>query len=261
MYDTCLSHNELPNLEREGCTMTPFLFSFFTFCSTFLGGLFGIKHKDRLHLVISFTVGVLMGVTFFDIIPEMFSIASEYSLNITHGLVAIIVGFFVIHILEKAVLIHSVHEEMYEKHKHPFVGLVGASGLAFHSLLDGVGIGLGFHINVQMGILISLAVIAHDFCDGLNTVSIMLLHKNTLQKTFICLLVVAIAPVLGVLLTYFISLPDNALMIYLGFFAGFLLYIGASDLLPEAHSKHSSWLQIGLSLAGVMFIFTVTRFL
>ena len=47
---------------------------------------------------------------------------------------------------------------------------------------------------------------------------------------------------------------------YLGFFAGFLLYIGASDLLPEAHSKHSSIKVIALTLLGVIFIFVVTRF-
>ena len=106
----------------------------------------------------------------------------------------------------------------------------------------------------------ALAVIAHDFSDGLNTVTLMLSHKNTTKKAAILLLVDATTPILGVLSTFLFSIPSNILILYLGFFAGFLLYIGASDLLPEAHSQHSSYKMIGLTVIGVLFIFLVTRF-
>jgi len=52
----------------------------------------------------------------------------------------------------------------------------------------------------------------------------------------------------------------HKLHLIMGFFAGFLLYIGASDILPEAHSKQSSFKIIGLTLLGVIFIFIITRF-
>jgi zinc and cadmium transporter len=70
-----------------------------------------------------------------------------------------------------------------------------------------------------------------------------------------------LAPVLGVLVTLFITIPDNWLAIYLGFFAGFLLYIGASEILPEAHSKHSSYQTIAWTIFGATFMFVVTRFI
>jgi ZIP family zinc transporter len=54
-------------------------------------------------------------------------------------------------------------------------------------------------------------------------------------------------------------LPDNLLVIYLGFFAGFLLYISTSEILPEAHSKHSSYLTILLTILGLLTMFLVTR--
>jgi zinc and cadmium transporter len=73
------------------------------------------------------------------------------------------------------------------------------------------------------------------------------------------LLIDALAPVLGVISTLFFTVPENILLIYLGFFAGFLLYIGASDILPEAHSQHSSYKTILMTILGVLFIFTVTR--
>jgi zinc transporter ZupT len=239
--------------------MISLLLAFGTFLSTFSGGLFGIRYRGKLHLIISFTAGVLLGVTFFDIIPEIFSTTTEHHLDLTPPLIAIVVGFLAIHILEKLAVIHSPHEAEYAEHRHPLVGYIGASGLAFHSFLDGVGIGLGFQVSTSVGAVIALAVIAHDFSDGLNTVSLMLLNKNTVRKALRLLLIDAIAPIIGVLATFLFAIPVNFLVLYLGFFAGFLLYIGASDLLPEAHSRQSSYSLILLTIAGIVLIFFVTR--
>lgn len=238
----------------------PLVFAFGTFISTLCGGLFGLKNRQRLHDIISFTAGVLIAVAFFDIIPEMFSIATEHGFDVSNGLIAVVIGFLLIHILEKTAVIHGAHEEEYATHRHPVVGRISAAGLSFHSFLDGVGIGLGFHVNAHVGALVALAVIAHDFSDGLNTVSLMLINKNTQRSAVGFLILDAVTPLLGVLVTYLIAVPEQILMLYLGFFAGFLLYIGASDLLPEAHSEHSSWKLIALTLCGVLFIFIVTRF-
>jgi zinc and cadmium transporter len=67
-------------------------------------------------------------------------------------------------------------------------------------------------------------------------------------------------PILGVLVTNVFTFSEESLAIYLGFFAGFLLYIGASDILPQAHSKGSSRATIGLTVLGTVFMFVVTRF-
>lgn len=242
--------------------MEVILFSFLTFVSTTLGGFFALKNKHKLHFIMSFTAGVLIAVCFFDILPELFSIISVNKLDPTPALIALVTGFLAIHILEKVAVIHAGHEEEYavHDHKHPTVGVIGATGLTFHSLLDGVGIGLGFHVSPHVGLLIALAVIAHDFSDGLNAVTLMLVNKNTTRKAVMFLLLDAIAPIVGALATYIIVIPSSILHLYLGFFAGFLLYIGASDLLPEAHSKHSSWKMLSLTVFGAVFIFIITRF-
>jgi ZIP family zinc transporter len=239
--------------------MEAILFSFLTFFSTLGGGWFGLQQRERLHYIASFTVGVLLGVCFFDILPEGFRIATSIGTEPTPMLVCLVTGFLVFHVLEKAILIHHSHEEQYADHKHPSVGLFGAFGLAFHSYLDGVGIGVGFHVSPRVGLSIAIAVIAHDFSDGLNTVTLMLTHKNTTRKTIALLLIDASTPVVGVLSTHLFHFPESWVVLYLGFFAGFLLYIGASDLLPEAHSKHSTWPMIGLTVLGATFIFLVTR--
>lgn len=236
------------------------IFTILTFFSTLLGGLAGLKFQDKLHLILGFTAGVLLGVVSFDIFPEIIDLIHENNIPTIQPMLALVGGFLIFHIFEKVLLIHKEDEEMYGKHKHPTVGVASALALSGHSFLDGVGIGLGFQVSSMVGILVAVAVIAHDFSDGLNTVSLTLVHKNPNKKALKLLFVDAIAPVLGAISTLFFKVPENILVLYLGFFAGFLLYIGASDILPEAHHRHSSIKTILMTLLGVIFIFTITRF-
>lgn len=235
------------------------VFAFLAFVSTLIGGMVGIKYHDRLHLILGFTAGVLLGVVSFDIFPEIFILVTNLGIPPIQPMIALVAGFLIFHILEKTLLIHHAHEDSYGQHKHPSVGAASALALIGHSFLDGVGIGLGFQISSAAGILVAIAVISHDFSDGLNTVSLALAHKNTPKRAFLFLIFDCLAPILGALSTKLFSIPDHLLVTYLGFFAGFLLYIGASDILPEAHSQHSSWKTILMTILGTAFIFAVTR--
>lgn len=237
------------------------LLSLATFVSTSLGGLFTIRQKDRLHRIMGFTAGVLIGVVFFDIFPEIIEQIGARGFGSTGVMVALVLGFLAFHILEKTIVIHHAHEDEYEHHEHPHVGVLGALSLAGHSFMDGVGIGLGFQVSPAVGLFVALAVITHDFTDGMNTVTLLLFHKNSIARARAFLLLDASAPILGAAATFFFRFPPDFLLLYLGFFAGFLLYIGASDILPEAHSKHSSFGTILLTVAGVSLIFVVTRFI
>jgi ZIP family zinc transporter len=240
--------------------MLPVLLALTTFASTLLGGLTALRHKDSLHRFLGYTAGVLVGVVAFDLLPEIFNAIAHTSMTATWPMIALVVGFLLFHTLEKSILIHHSQEAEYEVHHHPQVGIVSALALIGHSFLDGVGIGLGFQAGNAVGITVALAVIAHDFTDGLNTVNLLLLNKNRPRRAFIFLLADAFAPVVGAASTLLFTIPDKALPIYLGFFAGFLLYIGASEILPEAHSKHSSYKTIVATVFGAAFIFVVTRF-
>lgn len=240
--------------------MIAVLLSFATFLSTLCGGLFGLKNQDRLHRLLGYTAGVLLGVVAFDLLPEIFNTLHTQNLSATGPMVALVAGFLLLHIIEKSILIHHSNEADYPVHKHPDVGVASALALIGHSFLDGVGIGLGFQVGNSVGLAVAIAVIAHDFTDGLNTVNLLLVNQNRSRRAIGFLLADALAPVLGVLATLLFTVSDAALTIYLGFFAGFLLYIGASEILPEAHSKHSSYGTIGLTILGAAFMFAVTRF-
>lgn len=241
--------------------MTALLFSILTFFSTFCGGLFALRNRDRLHLILGFTAGVLLGVISFEIFPEIINQINATGIDSVYVMVALVVGFLLFHILEKSIVIHHAHEHEYASHHHPDVGILSALALSGHSFMDGVGIGLGFQINPKVGFVVALAVIAHDFSDGINTVSLMLVNNNTKMKALALLGIDALAPVLGVLFTLVFTVSSTALVLYLGFFAGFLLYIGASDILPEAHSEHSSAFTIFMTIFGVLFMFIASRFI
>ncbi|MDD2823208.1 MAG: ZIP family metal transporter [Candidatus Daviesbacteria bacterium] len=237
----------------------PIVFALLTFISTLLGGFVGLKYRDKLHIILGYTAGVLLAVVAFEILPEIITLVGENHVDPIIPMIALVIGFLIFHILEKMLLIHHAQEEEYGHHKHPTVGILSALALSGHSFLDGIGIGLGFQISPEIGILITIAVISHDFTDGLNTVTLALINKNSSKKAFLLLLLDAIAPVLGFFASSFFSFPGNILVIYLGFFAGFLLYIGASEILPEAHSQHSSIGTILMTILGVISIFLVTR--
>lgn len=240
--------------------MVPLLLALATFCSTLLGGVVGLRNRDNLHRFLGYTAGVLLGVVAFDLLPEIFTLLQAHHAVPTAAMVALVCGFLLFHVIEKSILIHHAQEQDYDVHYHPDVGVASALALSGHSFLDGVGIGLGFQAGTVVGVAVAIAVIAHDFSDGLNTVNLMIVNRNRSRRAFAFLLLDAVAPVLGVLSTHLLHVSDAALVLYLGFFAGFLLYIGASEILPEAHSKHSSYQTIALTIVGALFMFVVTRF-
>ena len=147
-----------------------FIFIFATFVATMIGGLVGLRYKDNMHTLLGFTAGVLLAVVALDILPEIFELVGQSGIDIKVPMIALVCGFLVFHIGEKLLLIHHSHEDHYGDHTHPVVGKFSAFALAGHSFLDGLGIALGFQISTEIGIAVAIAVLAHDFSDGLNTV-------------------------------------------------------------------------------------------
>ncbi len=213
----------------------PVLFASFTLVSTGLGGLAAIRLRDRLHLLLGFSSGAVLAVALFDILPEIFSFDRGASYM---PLVA--VGFLFFFALERYTALHGAREHLHEQEAHEQeLGAISAAGLAMHSFLDGVAIGIGFQTSSAMGLLIALGVIAHDFSDGLNTVTVVLAHQNPLRRAVFWLVIDMLTPVLGAATTLAFTLRGGLLPCLLAFFAGSFLYIGASDLLPEAREHDS----------------------
>ncbi len=239
-----------------------------TVFSTTAGGLFALRYRDRLHLILGFSAGVILGVIAFDVLPEIADLSQHTGTPFTTPMVALVAGFLGFHIIEKSLLIHNAHESEYGAHRHgghqhgtPSVGLASALALAGHSLTDGIAIGLAFQVTNTVGFAVAIAVIGHDFADGLNTVSLMLANRNSRRRALLLLALDALTPVVGAALTLLFTVPDTGLLLYLGVFAGFLLYIGASDVLPEAHAEHPSLVTLALTVLGTALMYVVVQVL
>jgi zinc transporter ZupT len=220
------------------------------FLMTLAGGAFAFRYRRFLLYIMAFSAGLLIGVAFLDLIPEVTELAHQHSIPIRTLMVVLVCGFVAIFLLEKLTIIHGEKAHDTPGHHHQ-VGLVGALGLSFHSFLDGLAIGVGFQAGSQVGLVVLLAVVAHDFADGLNTVTFMLATKNSKWRTGVLLAVDALAPVAGALLASHLDLDPRIVAYQLAFFAGFLLYLGASDLLPHVHER-PRFVLIGSTLGGLV---------
>jgi len=229
----------------------PLLLSLLTFLSTFIGGLLAIRFKEKLAIIIGFSAGAVIGVVFFDLLPEAFSLGSkQYGIQ-TISLI-IVSGFLFYMLLDRLSVLHTHQHENIRK------GRIGAGSLSIHSYLDGVAIGVAFQVSPSMGILIAVAVITHDFADGVNTVSVILKEGGNNKMAYRWLIADAIAPIIGVISTLFFKIPEGLFSILLSIFSGFFLYIGASDLLPESRSKHPGFLVTILTILGALLLYVAT---
>jgi ZIP family zinc transporter len=231
-----------------------------TFFSTLAGGWFTLRNQSKLNYFFAFSAGTLIAISFLDLLPESAALAAQNGIALSTIFFTVLAGFVVFHMLEKLILIHSHAQEEPGKHEHA-VGTLGGSALIFHSFLDGVAIGIAFHADVKLGLLISFAVILHDFADGLNTVTLLLKSQSGTRKATVFLLLDALAPVAGALIALFVSIPEAALAFLLAWFVGEFIYLGATDMLPSAHSMKTSRSLVLATLAGVALIYALTRVL
>jgi zinc transporter ZupT len=219
--------------------MNAVLLSIVALFSTVAGGSCALRFRDHLHLVLGFTAGMMLGVVFFDLLPQSLELAGGGGGH-RAAMVALAVGFLLFHGIEKFTRAHRARDGAHAHDHRPVLGVVSAAALVGHSLLDGVGIGLAFQVSPAVGVTVAVAVIAHDFCDGMNTVGLMLVHGNTTARALGMLALDALAPVLGAGSMFAVSVTSDALVLCMGFLSGFLLYIAASDILPRAHARASA---------------------
>lgn len=226
-----------------------------TFFSTLLGGAFALKFKDKLHLILGFSAGAVIAVVFFDLLPEAIELGSKnYNVSFLTSIAAL--GFIVYTVLDRCVFFHS-HGETENGHENTVTkrGILGAGSLSAHSFIDGAAIGLAFQVSASVGAIVAIAVLVHDFSDGINTVNLVLKNSGSKIQAFKWLLADAIAPVLGVISTLFFSVSESILGIILAIFSGFFLYIGASDLLPESHHGHPTAWTTFATVLGMLVLF------
>jgi zinc transporter ZupT len=226
-------------------------FAGLTVLSTLGGGLVALRLHRNLPTLIALTGGVVVAVALFDVLPEAIDAVG----NGRHVAWLVGAGFLTFFLAERALVLHHRDEEEQAK-AHKRIGVLGAAGLSLHSFIDGLGIGLAFHLNTATGLLVFLAVVTHDFADGLNTVGFILRQSADRAAAIRWLAVDALAPLLGAIVGAALAVSEHSLGYLLAVYAGFFLFMGATDLLPEAH-EHPSRGRVGLTVVGFVATWAV----
>jgi len=231
-----------------------------TVLATFSGGMLALRAKDRFHLVLGLSAGLLLGLVGFDLLPEVFEMNTNNLIGVRTTSVALIAGFLSLHFIEQFAGSHEPAESDYgHEHTHAveIAGTVGAIAMAGHIFLDGVALALAFKVSNALGYAVFIAMLVHAFSDGLNTVALLIKTGQWRSRGKYLLALDAIARVGGAAIGSALTISDSNLAVYLAVFSGIVIYLATSHILPEAHSKHPSKVTMLATLAGVVIMWAV----
>ena len=224
------------------------------------GGILAMRAVRHVGLIIAAGAGIRIGAAYFDLIPE----SVEQLGGLDMAMLFTAVGFLAFYAVEKLTALHVGHETATElehgdaQHRH--VGFLGSIGMSLHSFLDGVALAAGLALGGGIGLVIAVVVVLHRFSDGIGIVSLLLATRMPRAQIYRWVALVALAPVVGVVVGLLLPVPDAVLGGMLAIFAGFFLYIGAAELLPEAHrTDRSSWVVLA-TIGGVVAIYLFSQF-
>ena len=230
------------------------------FAATLSAGIFVAKYKRNIGIVCAFTAGALVALAFFDILPDILTLAPRVQVALEMPLFAIVTGFLFLYVLDHRLLqtLRNKSENIMSNY-NPTLGTISALEFSAHGFIEGLAIGVSFQFEWGLGLVVAAAVISHDFCDGVSTLTLMLNSGNTMKSSIRMLFLDAVAPILGAVTTFFFLIPDYYLVFALSFLAGSFVYMGAGSLLPEAHRKNRPFVTLIFFLAGVIAIFILFR--
>jgi ZIP family zinc transporter len=216
--------------------------------ATLAGGVLILYFASAFDLILTFSAGAIIGVALFDLLPEGLALAddSHSPLSITTAAAA---GFFVYLAADRA---SAILRQQRSRWRH-----FAPASLTLHSFVDGLAIGLAFHVSPVAAFTVAMGVLAHDFIDGANTVTVSLSSGSPIPTARAWLAADAAAPLAGILVAGAITVPRFLLAVLLAVFAGFFLYIGASELLPRSHARRPRVSSVVATGAGLALIYAV----
>jgi zinc and cadmium transporter len=210
-----------------------------------------------LPTLISFAIGALLGAAFLAILPDALK---ESGQNVHGILAAVLLGLLLFFLLEKIVLWRHCHIDPCEAHaplsartKPSSAGYLILVGDSIHNFVDGVLVASAFFADIHLGIVTSLAVVAHEIPQELGDF-VVLLHSGFSQgKALFYNMLSSLAMVLGGIVAYFsLSWINQAVPYVLAIAASSFIYIAVADLIPGLHKR----VEIQATIQQIVLIFS-----
>ena len=210
-------------------------------------------------VMVSYAIGALLGAVFLDILPE----AIKLTANVATLSATVLGGILLFFVLEKLVLwrhCHHDHCEAHEprtevEHDHGRTGLMIMVGDTFHNFVDGIIIAAAFLTDIQLGIVTSMAIIAHEIPQEVGDFAILLHSGYSKMKALKLNLISSFASVVGAVLGYFtLQTMESWIPSLLALAAASMIYVAVADLIPGLHKRaqlRDTVQQVSLILLGV----------
>lgn len=225
--------------------------------STSIGGYCAVALQRRVHFLMALGSGVLIGAALLDLLPSAFSAAGMEGRAKAWVVAIAALGALLIFCVKRATDCCSAFGS-----EGRTAGRLSAALLIVHSTLDGTAIFAATTISMQMGLIVGLGVVAHDVCDGLNTVLLSTGGRTAQGADYTFLALDALAPIGGGLIAaHLFSVSPTLAMVFLSLAAGSFLFTAIFHLLPHVwrpgHRNIVSW----IGLAGFLLVWCLTRLL
>ena len=228
-----------------------------TSVATALGGFLAVRVRDRTPIILGFAAGLMLGLVFFDLIPSVFDQNKTMTWGVKSVSIAIVLGFLILHFTERWFATHEPADSHHDDDHHHHAGRLAALAMAGHVFADGLGVGAAFRVSSSLGLAVFAAIMVHAFSDGLNTVTFLIKEKMWTKRARALLVVDAIGRISGAAVGSYVAFNGNIIALYLALFAGFVIYIATSHILPEAHSRHPSRWTLFATIFGVIIMWAV----
>ncbi|MFA7364851.1 MAG: ZIP family metal transporter [Patescibacteria group bacterium] len=212
--------------------------SFLTSLISLVGVLFLSFSTDRLKRMLMFLVslsaGSLLGGSFLHLLPESIEHSIAHGHNHFDGIwYGVLFGIIIFFILEKIIHWRHCHIPTSSDHIHP-VGPMNLAGDALHNLIDGMIIAGAFLLDVRLGVVTTIAVIAHEIPQEIGDFGVLIHAGYSVKKALFFNFLSGLFSLIGAILIIFIgTFSDNFIDFIIPITAGGFIYIATADLIPE----------------------------
>lgn len=196
--------------------------------STLLGGVVAIRFRRSLTLLTAVGAGLLLGAAFLDLLPEALALNGSLERHTLNVPALVLLSLLLFIGLQTALDAAALRWMSMGK----VLGRLGGAMLIFHSLRDGMAIGLAYSASHPAGYAVAVGIAAHDLGDGMNTVISTTGGHRARRVDYLFLLADAVAPVVGGLLTLWWTFTPRASVVMLAVAAGFFVQMATTDFLP-----------------------------